>query len=137
MKIAVRYYSRGGNTKKLAEAAAAAVGVEALDLSAPLTEKVDLLFLCSSVYAYGVAGKVKDYLEDNAMRIGKLVNFSTAALISGTYGQISKIAEQNDIPLSEEEFHCPGSFSLLHKGRPNAQDCAAAAAFARRMAGLD
>ena len=30
MKVEVRYFSRGGNTKKLAEAIAEAVGVEAL-----------------------------------------------------------------------------------------------------------
>ncbi len=135
MKIAVRYFSRGGNTKKLAEAIAAALGVEAMDLSVPLVDKVDLLFLGSSVYAYGVDGKVRNYLEDNAIRIGKLVNFSTAALISGTYQQISKIAEQNDIPLAQEEFHCRGSFAMLHKGRPNEADCAAAADFARQVVG--
>ena len=135
MKIAVRYFSRGGNTKKLAEAIAAALGVEAMDLSVPLVDKVDLLFLGSSVYAYGVDGKVRNYLEDNAIRIGKLVNFSTAALISGTYQQISKIAEQNDIPMAQEEFHCRGSFAMLHKGRPNEADCAAAADFARQVVG--
>ncbi len=136
MKIAVRYFTRSGNTKKLADAIAEALGVEAKDLSAPLTEKVDLLFLGSSVYAYGVDGKVRNYLEDNAMRIGKLVNFSTAALISGTYAQISKIAEQNDIPLAKEEFHCRGSFAMLHKGRPNQEDLAQAAEFARSVAGV-
>ena len=38
MKIAVRYYSRGGNTKKLADAIAKAVGVEALTADTPLKE---------------------------------------------------------------------------------------------------
>jgi flavodoxin len=136
MKIAVRYFSRGGNTKKLADAIAAAVGVEAEDVSVPLLEKVDVLFLGSSVYAYGVDTAVKHFLEDNAIRIGKLVNFSTAALVSGTYPQISKLAEQNDIPLSEQEFHCRGSFAMLHRGRPNAQDTAAAADFARQVLSL-
>ena len=137
MTIQVRYYSKGGNTKKLAQAIAAALGVEAMDLSVPMIEKVDLVFLGSSVYAYGVDHRVRNFLEDNAIRIGKLVNFSTAALISGTYSQIAKLCEQNDIPLAREEFHCRGSFAMLHKGRPNEQDCAEAAAFARRMAGMD
>lgn len=132
-RVEVRYYTKGGNTKKLAEAIAAALGVEAMDLSVPMVDKVDLLFLGSSVYAYGVDHRVKDFLEDNAIRIGKLVNFSTAALISGTYPQISKLCEQNDITLAREEFHCRGSFAMLHKGRPNEQDCAEAADFARRV----
>ena len=45
MKIAVRYYTKTGNTKKLAEAVADAVGAEALPISAPITERVDILFL--------------------------------------------------------------------------------------------
>lgn len=44
MKIEVRYFSRGGNTKKLAEAIAKAVGAEAKTVSEPLTEDVDILF---------------------------------------------------------------------------------------------
>ena len=43
MKIAVRYFtkSKKGNTKKLADAVSAALGIEALDVSADLTEKAD------------------------------------------------------------------------------------------------
>ena len=59
MKVAVRYFSRGGNTKKLAEAIASAIGVEAKDVSFGLNEDVDLLFLGSSVYAYGVDASIK------------------------------------------------------------------------------
>ena len=48
MKIAVRYYTKTGNTKRLAEAIAEAVGVEALPISEPVGEPVDLLFLGNS-----------------------------------------------------------------------------------------
>ena len=54
MKIAVRYYTRSGNTKKLAEAVAGAVSVEAKDVSVPLEEKSDVLFLGCSYYAFDV-----------------------------------------------------------------------------------
>ncbi len=60
MKTAVRYFSRTGNTKKLAEAVAKEVGVKALQVSEPLTEDIDTLFLASSVYAGGVASDVKN-----------------------------------------------------------------------------
>ena len=36
MKCAVRYYTKTGNTKKLPEAVAGAIGVEALTISAPV-----------------------------------------------------------------------------------------------------
>ncbi len=136
MKIAVRYFSRTGNTKKLAEAIAKAVGVEAVEVSAPMLEKADLVFLGSSVYAAGVDSAVRNFMEDNNYRIGKLVNFSTAALLSSTYDQVKKIAELNDIEVAEEEFHCRGSFAFLHRGRPNEEDLAEAAAFARRVVGF-
>ena len=45
MKIAVRYYTKTGNTKRLAEAIAEAVGAEALPISEAVEEPVDILFL--------------------------------------------------------------------------------------------
>ena len=48
MKIAVRYYTKTGHTRKVAEAIAEAVGVKALPISEPLTEPADVLFLGNS-----------------------------------------------------------------------------------------
>ncbi|MDR3138316.1 MAG: hypothetical protein LBT95_01445 [Treponema sp.] len=42
MKIAVRYHSRSGNTKKIAEAIAEAAGADAADCGRPVTEAADL-----------------------------------------------------------------------------------------------
>lgn len=135
MKIAIRYFSRSGNTKKLADAIAEAVGVEAKEVSEPLEEPVDILFLGSSVYAAGVDDAVKKFIGDNRANIGTLYNFSTAALISSTYKQIQKIAGENGVKVAEEEFHCRGSFAVMHKGRPNQEDLNAVAAFAKKICG--
>ena len=40
MKVAVRYYTKTGNTEKLAKAVADAVGAEALPISEPIDEPV-------------------------------------------------------------------------------------------------
>ena len=133
MKVAVRYFTRSGNTKKLADAIGEAVGVEAKDVSAPLEEPVDILFLGSSVYAAGVDDAVKQFIADNHDKIGTLYNFSTAALISSTYKQIQKIAMTQDVKVAQEEFHCRGSFAMMHKGHPNQEDLDAAAAFAKKI----
>ena len=48
MNVAVRYYSRSGNTKALADAMARAAGVSAISVDAPeakLDEPVDVLFI--------------------------------------------------------------------------------------------
>ena len=133
MKVAVRYYSRGGNTKKLAMAIAEAVGVQAETTAVPLEEDTDILFLGSSVYAYGVDEDVKRFIEDTHVKIGKVVNFSTAAVIKSTYKQVGKLLAAKGIPQAREQYYCRGSFGPLHKGRPNAADCRAAADFARKI----
>ena len=71
MKIAVRYYSRGGNTKKIAEAISEAVGVEAKTVSEPLTEDVDILFLGSAPYAFNVDDEVKKFIGNIMCPLGK------------------------------------------------------------------
>lgn len=133
MKIAIRYYTRGGNTKKLADAISQAVGVEAKTTAEPLTEDVDILFLGSSVYAYGVDGEVKKFIDGINVKIGKVVGFSTAALIKSTHKQVAKLLAARQIPFAEEEFACKGSFAVMHKGKPDAEDCKAAAAFAKKI----
>ena len=136
MKIAVRYYTKTGNTKKLAEAVAAAVGVEALPLSAPLTEKADILFLGNSYYAFSIDPEVRDYIRglDKNM-VGKIVNFGSAAMLNSTYKKVKAEADKVGIPMDEREFHCKGEFKGLHKGKPDASDLKAAAEFARSIVG--
>ena len=135
MKIAIRYYTQTGNTKKLADAIAAELGVAARSIDSPLEEDVDVLFLCNSVYWAGVDGKVKKFLKSPGAKIGQLVNVSTAALIEATYGQMKKLAADAGIPLSEREFHCKGSFKMMHKGKPDDADITAVKRFAREIAG--
>ena len=53
MKAEIRYFTKTGNTKKLADAIAEELGTQAKDLSASLPEKTDILFLCSSMYWAG------------------------------------------------------------------------------------
>lgn len=133
MKVAVRYYTKSGNTKKLALAIAEAVGAEAKDVSSPLTEDVDILFLGSSVYAAGVDASVKEFISGIDVKVGKVVNFSTAAILKSTYNQIKKLLDKKNIPLADEEYYCKGSFGLLHRGKPDDKDLKEAAEFAKKF----
>ena len=134
MNIAVRYYSRGGNTQKLAEAAAEAVGVTACDLSVPLDEKVDLLLLGNSLYAGSFDGAVRRFLTDNAQKIGTLASFGSSASGRSTYAKLKALAAELSIPVSTEYYNYPGSFLFMHRGRPDQGDLTAVAAFAKRTA---
>ena len=130
MKIAVRYYTRGGNTQKLAYAISEAVGVEAKTTAEPLEEDVDVLFIGCSPYAFDVDDNVKKFIEGINVSVGRAVSFGTASVIKTTRKYIEKLLQEKNIPLADEEFICRGSFALLHRGRPNADDCMAAAEFA-------
>lgn len=132
MKIAVRYYTRSGNTKKLADAVANALSVEASDVSTPLNEKVDILFLGCSYYAFDVDEAVKQFIIKNKENIGKIVCFGTSAMLKSMKKPVSNVANTVGVTVANEEFHCRGSFGPMHKGRPNAKDLNEISAFAKK-----
>ena len=109
MKIEIRYFSRGGNTKKLAEAISKAINIPAKTTDEPLSEDIDVLFLGSSVYAYGVDENVKEFIKNINVKVGNVVNFSTAAIIKSTYNQVKKLLDEKGIQMAKEEFYCKGS----------------------------
>ena len=133
MNIAVRFYTRSGNTKKLADAVAKAVATEAKDITAPLTEKVDILFLGCSYYAFDVDDAVKQFIMENKENIGKIVCFGTSAMMKSMKKPVSKVADTVDVIVADEEFHCRGTFGPMHKGRPNVKDLEEISAFAKKI----
>ncbi len=135
MNIEIRYYTQTGNSKKIADAIANELGLQARSIEEPMTEKADILFLCNSVYWAGVDKHVKQFIKKNAGNIGEIVNVSTAALIESSYGQMKSVAKDAGVRLSDKEFHCRGSFMALHAGHPNAADFAAACKFAKGVCG--
>ena len=136
MKVAVRYYTKTGNTKRLAEAVAAALNTEALPISVPVDEYTDILFLGNSYYAFTIDPEVRDFVRSlDKSKVGRIVNFGTAAMLNSTYRKVKAEADKVGIPMDTREFHCRGQFKGAHKGRPNDEDLKAAAAFAREIAG--
>ena len=134
MNIAVRYYTKTGNTKRLAEAVANAVGVEALPISEPVAEPVDILFLGNSYYAFSIDPEVREFVASlDKEKVGKIVNFGYAAMLNSTFKKVKAEADKVGIPMDEREFHCKGEFKGLHKGRPNEDDLSAAAKFAKTI----
>ena len=134
MNTAIRYYSKTGNTKKLADAIGEVTGVKAQTVDVPLDDEVDILFLGSSVYAAGVDEKIKEFIRSlDSRKIKKVVNFSTAAILSSTYSQVSKLLSEKKIPVDSREFHCRGSFKVMHKNRPNNEDINELKSFAKEI----
>ena len=131
MSIEVRYYSRGGHTRKLAEAVAQVLAVTARGVDEPMEGRADVVFLCSSVYGGLPDKQVTDFVKQNARDIGRLVVLSTSASGKSTFTRLKAVAEDMGIRVSDAYYHCPGAFMFFHKNRPNDEDCKNAAAFAK------
>ena len=107
MIVAVRYFSRSGNTKAVAEAIAKAAGVEAVSVDAEgaKVENADVLFVGGALYAYGIDGALKDFLKtlskDSAK---KAVVFSTSWISKHAIDLIKKGLQEAGIPVEEEYF---------------------------------
>lgn len=133
MKYAVRYYTKTGNTKRLAEAIAKELGVEALPISKPVNEAVDYLFLGNSYYAFNIDPEVKEFVSSlDKEKIGKIVNFGSAAMLNSTHKKVKAVADKVGIAMDDKEFHCKGEFKGIHKGRPNESDIADAVKFVKQ-----
>ena len=134
MKIAVRYYTKTGNTKRLAESIANAIGVEALPLGEPITEHVDILFLRNSYYAFSIDPEVRSFVKGlDKNKVGRIVNFGSAAMLNSTYKKVKAEADKVGIPMDAREFHCKGEFKGIYKGKPDAVDLKAAEEFAKKV----
>lgn len=132
MNIQVRYFSKGGNTRKLAGRIAQAAGVQAQAIGNGAADEADVLFLGASVYWGGIDGRVKAYMEQlDPQKVKEVVVFSTSALAERAFPAMEKLLRKKGIPVAPENFYCRGAFAALHKGRPNGEDLEAAAQFTK------
>ena len=102
MKIAVRYQSRGGNTRAVAEVIAKATGVKAEPIGVPLSKLVDLLFVGVGVYMWDIDTSLKSYLESiRPDSVKTIAAFSTGSGMSGT-GKIGVILKSRGFIVLDE-----------------------------------
>lgn len=109
MKVAVRYYSRSGNTKLLAEAIAKGTGVNAISVDnddSKIDENVDILFIGGALYAYGLDKNLNKYLSEiDGEKIGKAVVFSTSWLSKHSIDLIKKVLKSKNIEVEEDYIY--------------------------------
>lgn len=135
MNFAVRYYSKNGSTKRVAQAMAETLDVVAKEIGVPLSEKVDILFLGSGVYNGKVHPSVKTFIESlDRKKVGKVVLFLTSAM---TYEKAVKEVEQTllqkKIHMHHTYFHCKGRFLIFYLSHPHPMDIQNARAFAKQF----
>ena len=126
MKALVAFFSAGGRTRRVALRLAEAIGAPVYEIrpKVPYTS-ADLNWMNR---------RSRSSLEmKDPDKVGRIVNFGTAALLNSTWKKVKAEAEKKGIAMDEREFHCRGEFKGMHKGRPNKKDLEEAAAFVRSV----
>lgn len=131
MKVQVVYYSRGSNTKKVAERIASEVGAE-LELAKDIGFlDGDLVFLGSGVYAGSAHDSVKELLKKSDLSGKMIAPFATNAGSPYTFDDVKQAVEKAGGTYLDG-FLCRGRFLfIINRGRPNESDLEDAANFAR------
>ena len=120
MTKAVRYFSKLGNTKTIAEAIAQGAGVPAVSVTEEpeLKESVDILFLGGAPYANIMAPELKEYAEKlDPSKVGKVILFTTSNWSRRTVLALKKMLRGRSITVDNDYFYA----HMLHiKGRVDA-----------------
>ena len=108
-KAAVRYYSRSGNTKAVAENIAKVFNVEAVSVDsddAGIKEYTDILFIGGGYYASGMDMRLRKYLHTIPKeKVGKVIAFSTSWISRRIIMWINEIMTDKGIPAGEDSLY--------------------------------
>jgi flavodoxin len=130
----VVYFSRGGNTKKVAEAMAAELGTKARDVRAvDGLSKDSLVLLGTGCYGAVLAKDIADFIDRNGLQGRKIVLFTTSLLGLGKEVSIMEKQIRDKGVEITSSFNCFGSFLGMKKQHPDAGDLVSARTFARMM----
>ena len=136
MNVAVVYSSKSGHTKKIAEAMAKELGVEAKNiLDKPVFNNIDLLLIGTGIYAGKIAPALYPFLETiDSKTVKNAVIFSTAMSPNVQTATLRDLLTRRGIAVKQEEFLCKGKFLLFNTQHPNEEDVKNAVEFARKIA---
>lgn len=105
MNIAIRYQSRNGNTRAVAETIANIAGVEAKTIDEPLRGHIDILFIGGGVYMWDADKELIDFLKNlDKKQIGQIAAFSTTGTMTATIKRICEYADKMGILVNENKL---------------------------------
>lgn len=135
MNVAVVYSSKTGHTKKIAEAMAKELGVEAKSiLDKPVLSNIDLLFIGTGIYAGKIAPEMYSFLESfDSTKVKNAVIFSTAMSPNNQTAALRDLLSRRGVAVKQEEFICKGKFLFFNTKHPDDQDVKNAVEFARKL----
>ncbi len=133
--VSVIVDSRGGNTRKVADAIAEEMGISVKDVTAGLTDDAKLLFLGSGIYAGKPGDAMMKFIESGDFSGRKVALFGTSASLAGGQKLITTMTDA----LTKKgatiagAYHCRGKMFLINRGHPDNEDLENAKKFARMM----
>jgi flavodoxin I len=133
--IAVFVDSRGGNTKKVADAIAEELGIKAGDVTGPLPGDAKVMFLGSGTYGGKPGEAMMKFIGSGTFTGRKVALFGTSSSVAGGEKMIAVMADALKLKGAAilGNFHCRGKFLFTNRGRPNKEDLDNAKKFAREM----
>ena len=134
-EVAVFVDSRGGNTRKVADAIAEELGIKAIDVTTSQPDDAKILFLGSGTYGGKPGQAMMKFIGSGNFSGRKVAVFGTSGSLAG--GQ-NMIAAMTDILKQKGatilgSYHCKGKFLLVNWGHPNDEDLKNAKKFAKEM----
>ena len=133
--VSVVVDSRGGNTRKVADAIAEEMGITARDVTPGLTDDAKLLFLGSGTYKGKPGEAMMKFIESGDFSGRKIALFGTSASLAGGQKMITTMTDA----LTKKgatiagAYHCRGKMLVVNWGHPNNEDLENAKKFARMM----
>ncbi len=131
----VVYYSMCGNTKKVAEAIAAELGVKAENVKAKQElDKDSFVFLGSGCYANKPGGKLRKFIARNDFKGRQVALFVTSAKGNDDGVRAMEALLKPAGALIRGSFYCQGrTFFLFYRGHPSNEELTSARMFANEM----
>jgi len=133
--ISVFVDSRGGNTKKVADAIAEELGVKVGDLRASQSDDGKILFLGSGTYGSKPGEAMMKFIESGNFTGRNIAIFGTSGGFAGGQKMITAMADT----LTRKgativgSYHCRGKTFLINWGHPTKEELDNAKKFAREM----
>lgn len=140
MKTWVLYYSKGGNTRKVADAIAGELDEVLKSEQIPPAyppENVGLLFLGTGEYAGKPDPKMVEFIRTlNTDRVKNAAVFGTSASGAGkAINSVKDLLKEKGINVVDESFSCRGKFLLSNRKKPDENDIHDAKEFAKKVYG--
>ena len=130
----VIYFSRSGNTKKLAMTIAEEFNVKAQHIQSvkSISEGTDI-FLGSGLYFMKPSKLLRDFIRNNDFKGRKVALFGTSAAGKGVEVVGMERLLKRKGAMITRKYYCKGQFFFIRKGRPADKDLEKAREFARSI----